>query len=125
MRPWPQSDERGLAAPMVVTLGGLLVVLAVLGGGLGRLLVDQRVAAAAADLAALSGATALQHGADPCEAATRTASSNGAELVACEVDDEEVVVRAAARPVAGPGPAGKLFAGIRVVADARAGPVPP
>jgi secretion/DNA translocation related TadE-like protein len=122
--PPTERDERGVAAPLAVTLGGLLVALAVVGCGLGRLLVDQRVAAAAADLAALAGATAVQRGGDPCEAATRTASANDAELVACRVEGEEVVVRAAARPVTGAGPVGRLVRDVRVVVQARAGPVP-
>ena len=47
-----RPTEHGLAAPVVVTLTGLLVVLTVLAGVLGRLVVDQRRASSAADLAA-------------------------------------------------------------------------
>jgi secretion/DNA translocation related TadE-like protein len=118
-----RRDELGLAAPLVVTLAGLLLVLALLGAGLGRLLVDQRRAASAADLAALAGASAVQHGRDACQAAAETAGRNGAELVACTVTGEQVLVRTAVRS-AGPG---RLLGGVdgrvTVEAEAHAGPV--
>jgi secretion/DNA translocation related TadE-like protein len=117
-----RRDQRGLAAPLVVTLTGLLMVLTLLGGGLGRLLVDQRRVSSAADLAALAGAAALQRGGSPCAAAQRTGQRNGAEIVSCTVTGEHVVVRAAAES---PGLSGVLgFTGRwSVEADARAGPV--
>ena len=52
-------------------------------------------AQAAADLAAISGATALTsvyHPEDPCQVATRVARANGAELTGCQVDGEDVTV---------------------------------
>lgn len=118
-----RGDERGLAAPLVVTLAALLLVLALLAGGLGRLLVDQRRAAVAADLAALAGAGALQLGREPCGSARQTAQANGATVVRCVVSGQEVVVGAAVRSS---GFAGLLrWAGrsVSVEAEARAGPV--
>jgi secretion/DNA translocation related TadE-like protein len=118
-----RGDERGVAAPIVVTLIGLLLVLSLLGTGLCRLLVDQRRAASAADLAALAGATALQYGRDACEAAAATAGRNDAELVGCSVAGEEVRVRTAVRS---PGPGGLLGAldgVVAIEAEGHAGPV--
>ena len=115
-------DDRGLAAPVVVTLTGLLMVLALVGGSLGGLLVDQRRASSAADLAALAGAGALQQQQDPCAAARATAGRNGAELVSCVVDGDQVRVRAAVEPDGRPWLLG-LAERPSVWADARAGPV--
>ena len=62
-------------------------------------LIQAQVAAgrarAAADLAALGGATALSSvlaPADPCEVAERVARANGAEVTACTVTGEDVTV---------------------------------
>jgi secretion/DNA translocation related TadE-like protein len=85
-------DERGGAALVVVTMAGLLVVLAATVGVLGRLLVDQRRVEAAADLAALAGAVAVQHHRDACPAAAEVAGRNGAELVSCTVAGDRVRV---------------------------------
>lgn len=87
-------DESGLAAPVVVTLAGLLVVVTLLAAALGRLLVDQRRVSAAADLAALAGATAVQVGRPACSAARQVALVNGSRLVRCTVDGDRVDVQA-------------------------------
>lgn len=116
-------SESGVAAPLVVTLAGLLLVLAVVGAGVGRLLVDQRRAAAAADLAALAGATAVQHSADGCAAARGVARANGARLVDCAVSGDHVVVRSTVPPPDGAGLLGAALRAVAVEAEARAGPV--
>lgn len=116
-------DENGLAAPLVVSLTGLLFVVTLIGGGLGQLLVDQRRASAAADLAALAGAGAQQRGQSPCQAATQVAGRNGSTLVGCTVSGEHVVVRAAIRSSAFAGLLGLAGRSVSVEADARAGPV--
>jgi secretion/DNA translocation related TadE-like protein len=90
-----RRDEAGLAAPLVVALAGVVLLAAVATAALGRLLVDQRRAAAAADLAALAGATALQHGEDGCAAARRTAAANGADLTGCVPSGQRIEVSAA------------------------------
>ena len=118
-----QVDERGVAAPLVVTLAGFLVVLALLGGLLGRLLVDQRRVSAAADLAALAGAGAVQLGEEPCAAAGRTARDNGAELSDCRVSGEQVVVTAEVHPSASRGLLRLVGRSVAIEATARAGPV--
>lgn len=117
------ADQSGVAALLVVTITGLLIAVAVLAGGLGRLLVDQRRASVAADLAALAGAGAVQQGQDGCTAAAATAQRNHAELVACTVNGEQVQVRAA---VELDGMSGLLamLDRVSVEAEALAGPVP-
>lgn len=47
---------------------------------------------AAADLAALSGAARHQRGGDACGTAAEIASANGAALVRCRVDGDDVLV---------------------------------
>ena len=118
-----ERDQAGLAAPVVVVLAGLLLVVTLLGGFLGRLLVDQRRAASAADLAALAGAAAAQRGADPCGAARDTARRNDAELVTCSVTGARVVVVRTAVASAVPGGLLGPSREVRVESEARAGPV--
>ncbi len=96
-RPRPR-DDRGSAAVLVAVLAGALVVLTLAGSVLGGLLVGQRRAASAADLAALAGAEALgplaaAPGAGAaCGAARRVGDANGARLEACLVEGTEVLV---------------------------------
>lgn len=115
-----RRDERGsgsvltLAMALILLLAGLVAALwAVISAGHHR-------AVAAADLAALSAAGALQGGAaDPCAVATRIAAAHGAVVRRCTVDAGEVLVVAAVRL-----PLGKLGDPLVEVA-ARAGPVSP
>jgi secretion/DNA translocation related TadE-like protein len=110
------SDERGLAAPLVVALAGLLTVVTVAGAGLGRVAVDQRRAAAAGDLAALAGATALQHGLPGCPAARDNAVVNDAHLTRCAEHGDRIDVEVAVSSTL-------LGHAVDVRARARAGPV--
>jgi len=87
-----RGDQRGLAAPVAVTVVGMVLLTTVLSASLGRVLVDQRRAAAAADLAALAAAAAVQTGSDACSAAAVTADRNSARLVTCEVQEDRVRV---------------------------------
>lgn len=69
----------------------------------------------AADLAALSGATALTRGDDGCAAARRSARSNGAEVTLCEQagDDLDFVLTVRAErsvPILVPGLPGRVWA---------------
>jgi secretion/DNA translocation related TadE-like protein len=108
-----------------VTLAGLLLVVSLVAAGLGRLLVDPRRAAAAADLAALAGAAALQQSGDGCAAAHRTAAANGARLVGCRVSGDHVVVRSFVAPPEAAGLLGLVLRAVRVEAEAHGGPVDP
>ena len=109
------ADERGLAAPLIVSLAGVITVVTLAGAALSRVAVDQRRAAAAGDLAAIAGATALQHGRPGCSAARDIAADNDARLTRCEEQgdriDIEVVISSAV-----------LGRAVDVRARARAGP---
>jgi secretion/DNA translocation related TadE-like protein len=79
------GSERGSGSVLMV---GVMLVLTTLGAAgmwtAGYLAAGQRVRAAA-DLAALSGATATAAGRNGCSEAGRVAALNGADLVHCEV----------------------------------------
>lgn len=110
-------DERGTATAWALPLIGALALLTVLLAGAGAALVTLRRAQAAADLAALAGATAHAGGRAACVEVARVAGRNGARVDSCAVlpgGDVRVVVRA---PVRGPWP-GPL----QVRGRARAGP---
>ncbi|HSV37171.1 MAG TPA: Rv3654c family TadE-like protein [Nocardioidaceae bacterium] len=77
------------AAAGVVTVLLLSLLLGVIGGAL----VVHRQVRAAADLAALAGASAVQHGHDACDAADHSASLNDVTLMDCEIEGQVVTVR--------------------------------
>lgn len=94
-------------------------VLLAVGAGLGvvaAVVVDLRTAQAAADLAALAGASATGRGEVPCGTADQVARANGASLRSCTVAGLEVTVDV---EVAGP-----RWLGLAAdpTAQARAGP---
>lgn len=89
-----RRGDQGAAAVLAVTLAVLLLALTSVVSVLGGLLVAHRRVSAAADLAALAGAAALQRGEDPCAAATTTVTANDARMGTCEVHGEDVLVRA-------------------------------
>ncbi|HEX6247921.1 MAG TPA: Rv3654c family TadE-like protein [Nocardioidaceae bacterium] len=117
-----RRDDRGSAAVIVVGLAGVLVVFALAGATVGGLLVGQRRAAAAADLAALAAAEALASPAgsspsgSPCAAAAAVAEANHADLHGCLTEGREVTVSVTVRVR---GPAGASW---DVPGRARAGP---
>ena len=112
----PGVDERGSASLMVATCLALLLTIGAATGMVAAVFRAHRSAQAAADLAALAGAAAGQRGDDGCAAADRFAIANGAVLVSCRLEGDDVVVRV---EVAGP-----RWLGQRAdpVAEARAGP---
>lgn len=93
------TSPRGAATVLVVALSGLLLLVGAGASVVGALVVAHRTAQAAADLAALAGAATLGDwsGRDPCAAAGEVAGANGAELAACSVEAEEVVVEVRVR----------------------------
>lgn len=110
------TRERGAASLLVVALTGVLLLVGCALGVVAAMVADHRRAAAAADLAALAGAAALQRGDDGCAAAEPLAAANGARLVDCAVEGSDVLVTV---EVTGPrwlGQRGDL------VGRARAGP---
>jgi secretion/DNA translocation related TadE-like protein len=86
-------DDRGSVTPLAIAGIGLIVVVSLLVSVVGGGLVTLRRSQAAADLAALAGAVAFQHGADACSAAARSARLNGARLAECLVNGQVVAVR--------------------------------
>ncbi|KYH42879.1 Rv3654c family TadE-like protein [Branchiibius sp. NY16-3462-2] len=108
--------ERGSAT--VLAVGVIAVLILLLGGALtvARVVRAAGQAAAAADMAALAGARVLQTSSAPaaCAAAGRSVSGNGAVLVSCAAQGQDLLVQVSvATGVPGAGQA---------AARARAGP---
>lgn len=110
--------ERGSATPLAVGLLGVVLFVGAALGVVAAVVATHRSAQAAADLASLAGAGALQRQADACAAAARVADANGAALEDCSVAGEDVTVTVR---VTGPHWLGQV-ADLR--AEARAGPSP-
>ncbi|GAA1953646.1 hypothetical protein GCM10009798_11010 [Nocardioides panacihumi] len=108
--------DRGSAVPFAVACLGLVLLLGAALGVVGAMVVDHRRAQAAADLAALAGASALGDGGDGCGAAARIAAGNGASLADCVAEGADLRVTVVVR---GPG---WLGAHGDLTAQARAGP---
>ena len=110
--------DRGSASLLVVALTGIVLLLGLAAAFLTATGAAHRRAQAAADLAALAGATAHQRGDDGCAAAGLVADHNGAESTACHLAGDDVVVRVG---LAGPEFLGQSW---ERVGRARAGPGP-
>ncbi|SHE25482.1 Rv3654c family TadE-like protein [Actinomyces glycerinitolerans] len=116
-----RAPDRGSGTVMVLGIIAVALCLALGATGLIQAQAAGGRARAAADLAALAGATALTSvvaPADPCATAQRVARANGAELAACTVDGEDVTVAVGV-------PTRILGVPRRADAAARAGPVNP
>ena len=110
-------DDRGAAVVVALAMMGVLMLVAAVCAGSVVIVLAHRQAQAAADLASLAGASALQRGQDPCPAAAMIAGRQHATLTRCVVEGSTVLVAAAVElPTA--------LGGDRVPARARAGPVP-
>ena len=115
-------DERGSATTMGMPFLGILVLATVLLSFQGGVVVAQRKVQAAADLAALAGASAAQRGTDACAAASEVAARNAARLSSCRLDGpggREVLVSVER---VGPSLLGRT---VTVHGWARGGPDPP
>jgi secretion/DNA translocation related TadE-like protein len=84
------ADERGSGTMLMVGVLGVLLALGAAAIWAAGYLAAGHKARAAADLAALSGAVAIQAGGDGCAAARRVAADNGAELSACDRVGDQV-----------------------------------
>ncbi|WP_106297286.1 Rv3654c family TadE-like protein [Knoellia remsis] len=118
------AGERGSGTVLTVACAGLVLVLTTAALVLGGVAVATHRARAAADFAALAGATALQQtggGGDACRRASELATRNAARLDHCAVEPGETVrVRVSTSlRVSWPGLPD------RATASARAGPAPP
>lgn len=105
--------ERGAATVLVVAMAGVLMFVMTGLAAASGLVTAQRRAQAAADLAALAGASSLV---DACADAGEIAAANAAALEVCRVEGRDVTVE-----VSVPGPS-VPWRDVRVSAEARAGP---
>lgn len=120
----PTGREAGSATVVGLVLVAVLVTVTVVGVTAGALMVGQRRAAAAADLAALAAARAAvplpgQAGRDPCAVADALARANDARLTGCRTAGAEVSVEVTVKVV---GPFGASWS---APGRARAGPSEP
>ncbi len=81
--PW-QRSERGSGTMLMVGIMVVVVMFSLAGVCIAGYLVGVHRVRAAADLAALSGASALVADRDGCAAARRNARANDAQVVSCE-----------------------------------------
>lgn len=113
-----REDERGAATVVAAMAMTLLVALTAAGVYLGAAVVARHRAQAAADLAAVTGATMLVGGpVSACEQAAAVAARMGAHLTACDITGLDVVVSVDVEVNLG------RFAAGPARAQARAGPV--
>ncbi|CAN7200895.1 Rv3654c family TadE-like protein [Knoellia sp. LjRoot47] len=116
-----RREERGSGTVLVTAALGVLLVVILAGVQVASAAVAAHRARAAADLAALAGATALQQGtADPCSRASDLATRNGARLTSCRMETAESLRVRVAKDVPGRWPGVPRVA----TASARAGPAP-
>lgn len=118
MTPGSRRAEHGMATWL--GLAALVVpgTAAAVGVGVTQVVTARHQAAAAADLGALAGATALGRGGDACAAAAGVVRRNGGLLVSCRPSGDDVLVTASVTTAA--------LMGLRwrPEASARAGPGP-
>ncbi len=86
------TRDRGAASLLVVACAAVLLLVGSALGVVAAIVTAHRAAQSAADLAALAGASAHQHGADGCARAGALAGANGARLLDCRLAGEDVVV---------------------------------
>lgn len=90
------ANEEGSGTLLVIGAVALVLAVGLVTMVLGGALHARTRAAAAADLAALAGASAALASSDQaCEEAAQVAAANGARLTACDVSGVSVRVRAA------------------------------
>lgn len=85
-----RRDDRGAASLLVVACVALLLLIGCALGVVAAMVRAHRAAQAAADLAALAGASAQQRGASACTAAGSVAEANGASVDTCATSGGEV-----------------------------------
>jgi secretion/DNA translocation related TadE-like protein len=111
-----KRGDRGAVTVLALAVLAMLILLTAGFGVAEAIVVAHRRAQAAADLAALAAAQAIQRARDPCGEASTVAAGNGAALDQCRIDGEDVLVTARV-----PGPRW-LGAHGDLSAQARAGP---
>lgn len=113
-----RAADHGSATIWVLTASAVVLAVTLAVTSVATAYAARQRAAAAADLAALAGATRVL-GPDACATAQRVAAANGARLAACADDGTSVLVTAVADL---PGALTALAPG--ATARARAGPAP-
>lgn len=108
--------ERGAGTLLVVAMTGVLLFVGLALAGVAAVVLAQRTAQAAADLAALAAAGAVRSGADGCAAAEEVARANRARVEGCAVSGRTATITVLVR-----GPT-LLSRPVDVTAQARAGP---
>jgi secretion/DNA translocation related TadE-like protein len=88
-RPFLRS-QRGAGTLVVIGVVVVLALVALVGVGMGGFSTAQRATSGAADLVALSAASAYRDGADACAAAKSVASANEVDLTACTVAGDSI-----------------------------------
>ncbi len=109
------AAERGAATLLGVALAGVLLLIGVTLAEITAVVAAHRRAQAAADLAALAGATSPG---ESCAAADRVATANGARLTGCLLEGADVLVSVRVDPPPG------LDRVVTIPGQARAGPAP-
>jgi secretion/DNA translocation related TadE-like protein len=115
-------SERGGASVLVVGILGVVVALSSAALVIAGYAVGYRRARAAADLSALSAASAFQHGRDACAQAVLTARQNGARVDRCSQIGDAVDFVVTVR-VSLPAPNRLPQLPRTIAAEAHAGPV--
>ena len=90
----PLSDDTGSTTITGAFIATAIAALAMVGVHAGAGLVEQRRTQNAADLAAVAGAVDGQRGGAACDVAADIAARNGADLIGCHRDGEDVQVTA-------------------------------
>jgi secretion/DNA translocation related TadE-like protein len=112
-KPLRPRGEQGSATVVAAGLAGAVVACCLVAAALAGLVSAQHRAAAAADLAALTGARTPEQG---CQVARRVAADNGAHVARCEVTGAVVTLTVRLRVEA------PLGLRPTIEAEARAGP---
>lgn len=108
--------EQGSGTLLVLAASGLLMFVGVALAGVAAIVLAHRASQAAADLAALAGASAAASGVDACAAAEEMAAANESSLLRCTLVGETVTVVVG---VEGPRLLSRRY---DMTAEARAGP---
>lgn len=90
-----RAAERGSATVNALVMIGVMTTVALVVASAGGLFAGHRTAAASADLAALAGAAAMQHGQPGCAAARSIAEANRARLLACRPQGKVITLTVA------------------------------
>lgn len=113
--PLPARTDDGMVVPGII-LAGILVLISLAAATVVSVVDVHRQVQAAADLAALAAAVAVQTVGDPCLAAASLAERNSAALLDCRIEGAEIAITVRRR-------LGVLGMQADVRARARAGPV--